>query len=193
MFRPDLSCLDPFAARFICAKVRQLIGRAGFNESDRSDLLQEFVVNLLERAEKFNASMASWPGFVVVTCQNHFVTILERRSAQKRSSDRESGSLNDAFRTDGRGDIGSTIPESQQDRRTGRRTRSHEDRFGMENDVAKVVAEFPPRWQELCHYLASGSSKAAAARMLGMSQGELYEVLRHILSRFEKAGLRGYL
>ncbi len=193
MFRPDLSCLDPFAARFIRAKVRQLIGRAGFTESDRPDLLQEFVVNLFERAEKFNSTMASWEGFVVVTCQNHFVTILERCSAQMRSRDRESGSLNAAPRTGKRGDIGSTIPESQQDRRTGSRSRSHEEQFGVAHDLAEVISTFPPRLRELCRRIMSGSSKAAAAKELGMSQAELYEVLGRIRSRFEKAGLRDYL
>jgi RNA polymerase sigma-70 factor (ECF subfamily) len=185
--------LDEFALRFIRAKVRQLVGRAGFTESDRPDLVQDFVLNLLERAEKFDAAMASWQGFVVVTCQNHFVTILEHRSAQKRSRDHESGSLNTSPRTGKRGDIGSSLPESQHDRRTGRRTWSHEEAFGVAHDLADVISKFPPRLRELCRRIMSGSSKAAAAKELGMSQPELYEVLGRIRARFEKAGLRGYL
>jgi RNA polymerase sigma factor (sigma-70 family) len=194
MYRPDLSCLDPFAARFICAKVRQLIGRAGFCESDRPDLIQDFVGNLLERAEKFDAAMASWEGFVVVTCQNHLATLLERHSAQMRSRDREAGSLNAERRGAGkRVDIGSTMAESQQDQRTGRRTRSHEERFDLVHDVAEVIAGLPPRLRDLCRCIMSGKSRAATARELGMSQGDLYEVLSRIRARFEKEGLRDYL
>ncbi len=191
--KPSLDCFDPFTARFIRAKVNNLIGRYGFTETDREDLTQDFVLNLLERAKNFDPTIASWEAFVVVTCQNHYSTIVEHRTAQMRSREREAGSLNATPRGGKRGDIGSTIAESQQDIRTGRRTRSHEDAFGLVHDVAAIEAKAPPRIRELFRMIKEGVSKRAAARALGISQGQLYEILRRYRQQFEDEGMRGYL
>jgi RNA polymerase sigma-70 factor (ECF subfamily) len=191
--KPSLDCFDPFTARFVRAKVNQLIGRYGFTESDREDLTQDFVLNLLERAKSFDPTIASWEAFVVVTCQNHYSTIVEHRTAQMRSRDREAGSLNATPRGGKRADIGSTMAESQQDLRTGRRTRSHEDAFGLIHDLAVIEAQLPHRIRELFRMIKEGVSKRAAARALGISQGELYEIHRRYRVRFEKEGMRDYL
>jgi RNA polymerase sigma-70 factor (ECF subfamily) len=184
--RPSLDC-------FIGSKVNKLIGRYGFTESDREDLIQDFVLNLLERAKNFDPTVASWEAFVVVTGQNHYSTIAEHRTAQIRARDREAGSLNATPRGGKRADIGSTMAESQQDLRAGRRTRSREDAFGLVHDIARMEAQLPPRIRELFRMIKDGVSKRAAARALGISQGEFYEIRRRYRVRFEKEGMRDYL
>jgi RNA polymerase sigma factor (sigma-70 family) len=184
---------DEFTLPFIRGKLQKLLGRAARNDSEAEDLVQDFLVNLLARARRFDPARGNWQAFVVVTCQNHFSNIVEYRTAQMRARGREAGSLNVRLCADESPDIGSTLADSQHDIRTGRRTRSREESLDLGEDVAAVVSTFPPRLRELCQRLMSGMSKAAAAKAIGMSQASFYEVLGRIRARFEKAGLRGYL
>ena len=191
----DLGCFDEFTSRFIRAKVRQLIGRAGFTESDRPDLIQDFALNLIRRSEKFDPSVANWHAFVVVVCQNHYAATLEHKRAEKRSSKREAGSLNQPVknRTGRQVEIGATIPESQQALHTGQWRRSHEEAADLVVDVAGVLDLLPPRLRRICERLKDGDSKTSVARDRGMSQGAFYDLLKGICVRFEKAELRDYL
>lgn len=189
-----LGCFDPFTAKFIRSKVNKLIGRAGFAEADRADLLQEFALDLLQRRKNFDPGRATWEGFVVVVCENRYVTILEHRHADMRSAVHEAGSLNRPVKDkDGqRTEAGATMPESQQARRTGQHRRSHDEACDLAEDVVTVVNQMPPKMRDVCELLMR-VSMAAAARQLGMSQGAIYEMRGRILARFENANLRDYL
>lgn len=190
----SLDCFDEFTARFIQCKASKLIKRVGFTESDRADLLQEFALDLIQRREKVDPNTATWEAFVVVVCQNRYATILEHRRAEMRSHECEAGSLNRPIKDaeGNRTDFGSTVPDSQQARRTGQHLRSDYEACGLTQDVADVLNQMPPTMRKVCE-IVMRESKAAAARELGMSQGALYEILDRILARFEKAGLRDYL
>ena len=190
----SLDCFDAFTAKFIRSKVRKLIGRAGFNRSDYESLIQDFAVNLVRRKTNFDPTKATWQGFVVVVCENHFASILEHRQAEMRSREREAGSLNRPVK-DAEGsqtDFGSTIPDSQQARRTGQHRRSEEEAWDLAQDMAAVLDQMPPMMRKVCE-IVMRDSKAAAARELGISQGALYEILGRVLTRFENANLRDYL
>ena len=50
--------IDEYAVRIIKHKARQLVGRAGFTESDREDLEQEMMLDLLRRLPKFDPKRA---------------------------------------------------------------------------------------------------------------------------------------
>ena len=190
----SLENFDDFTSRFIRSKVQKLIGRAGFTESDRPDLIQKFAFDLIQRRKNFDPNTATWEAFVVVVCENCYATILEHRNAEMRSHQREAGSLNRPIKdADGnRTDFGSTTPDSQQARRTGQHRRSAEETWDLAQDVADVLDKMPPTMRKVCE-IAMHESKAAAARELGISQGALYEILGRILTRFENAGLRDYL
>jgi RNA polymerase sigma factor (sigma-70 family) len=190
----NFDCFDEFTARFIRAKVRQLIGRVGFTEADRDDLLQDFALDLLQRRESFHPDTATWEAFVVVVCENRYATLLAHRRAAKRSAEHEGGSLNRPIKDaeGNRTEFGKTLSDSQQQLRSGQHRRSQQDVWELAQDVARVLDEMPPTMRKVCE-IAMRQSKAAAARELGISQGKLYEIIGRILARFEKAGLRDYL
>jgi len=48
--------IDEYAVQLIKYKARQLVGRVGFTESDRDDLEQELMLDLLRRLPKYNVS-----------------------------------------------------------------------------------------------------------------------------------------
>jgi RNA polymerase sigma-70 factor, ECF subfamily len=190
----SLDCFDEFTAKFIRSKVRQLIGRAGFKEADRQDLTADFVLDLLQRRKSFDADIATWEAFVIVVCENRFVTILEHRRAEMRSHKREAGSLNRPIK-DGEGNetpLGATLDDSQGAKHTGQDRRSDEESWDMAHDIAAVLSTLTPQLRQLAEALMS-DSKSAARRELGVSQGTLYELLGRMRARFEKAGLRDYM
>ena len=46
--------IDPYAAGLIRFKARQLVGQAGFTASDRNDLEQDLILDLLRRLPKYD-------------------------------------------------------------------------------------------------------------------------------------------
>ncbi len=194
MSKFSLDCFDEFTARFIRSKVHKLVGRAGFTESDRLDLLQEFAVDLLQRREKFNSEAANWEAFVVVVCENRYATIFEHRQAEIRSPDREDGSLNRPIKDaeGSRTEFGATISDSEQGRRTGQYRRTHEEASNLIHDVALLLEQLPPRLRPIAERLQQ-MSKEDVARELGVSSKTIYRRVAEIRQRFERAGLRAYL
>jgi len=170
------------------------MGRAGIGESDRDDLIQGFVLDLIARAGRFNSQKGSWEAFVIVVCENRYATILEHRCAGSRSQKSEAGSLNrPIYDAEGnRTEFGATMDESAQARRTGQYRRSCQEVCDLAEDLAYVLDQMPPTMRKNCNLLMRGS-KVEAARQLGVSHGSLYETIGRILVRFEKAGLRDYL
>lgn len=191
---PDLDCFDEFTARLIRAKARQLIRRAGFTESDRHDLVQEFSLNLLRRMGRFDPDAASWETFVVLVCENYCATILQHRNAQKRSPARESASLNRPIAdVDGQTcDAGAMLPESQHGYRCGRDPRTHEEESDIVQDIADTVGRLSPQLRETCERLKRGST-AQTARDMGVPTKHLYARKKVIRQRFERANLQEYL
>ena len=190
----DLDCFDQFTSRCIRAKVRQLLGVAGFTESDRPDLIQEFVLDLLERRKRFDPRSGTWEAFVVVVCENCLATILERRQAEMRWPEREEGSLNRPIRdAEGcRTEFGETLPDTHPGKRTGHYPLSAQETSDLVQDVAAVLEPLPDHLREICRRLMAGESKASIARELGMSRSALYGLLKDIRERFEQSDLRDY-
>jgi len=190
----SLDCFDEFTSRFIQSRVNKLIGKCGIRESDRTDLIQTFVLDLWKRRPQFDSQLGTWEAFVVVVCENCFATILEHHCAAKRSTQFESGSLNQrSSDREGRSaELGDTLPESQTSRRTGYYPRDRTEAFELEDDVACILDSLAPESRHLCQLVMRGSI-TQVARELGVSRQTVYRRLNRLLSRFESAGLRKYL
>ena len=182
--------LGDFATRFINAKVRQLIGRAGFNESDRDDLRQSFCLNFLQRRERFDPEKANWEGFVVMVCENFSASLLRRQLAEKRTTLRECMSL-DQSSPSGQS-IGSLTADNRVRRHRQVVQRSGPSQWELSEDTRAVLADMPPMMRKTCEILMRDSKKTAEHE-LNMSHGALYELLDRALKRFEKANMVEHL
>jgi hypothetical protein len=189
-----LHAFGEFAFRFISKKVDLLINQCGLPKSERDDLYQRFALNLHTRKAKFDPSVATWEGFVVVVCENQFVDILAHHFAEMRSAQREKCSLNEPV-DDGDGrqcDRSCQIEEGQHSIRTGQRFRSRQEAWEMSVDIHATVASLTDFQQAICAKV-SQISVAAAARELGVSRAVVLKEIGDIRKRFEQAGLRAFL
>jgi RNA polymerase sigma factor (sigma-70 family) len=189
-----LQVFGVFAFRMISKKVDLLIRQCGFSSSDRDDLYQEFSLNLLVRRDKFDPSVGKWEAFVVVVCENHFVTLLARRCAEKRSRRREEASFDDHRRRIDGGPF-NRVPnpdERSHARRTGQRFRDRRESWEMMHDVETVVRNLPLTQRSICSRLMR-VNVSETARELGVSRARVMVQIEAIRQRFEQAGLRDYL
>jgi DNA-directed RNA polymerase specialized sigma24 family protein len=183
-----------FASRFICKKVALLIRRHRFPKSERESLMQDFALRLHVQRAHYDPTVATWEAFVIVVCENLYVNLIRKQRAKMRAGADECESLHQSVR-DAEGqwtEKWATLPESQRGRHTRQTRRDEQDLWELQHDVADTVGDMPPKMLQLCELLMCGS-KAHAARVLGVSQGGLYELLGRALARFERADLREYL
>lgn len=194
MTLPQLKCFDAFTARLIRDKAKKLVGRAGFTASDLADLMQEFALDLVKRRHEFDASKAPWPAFVTVVVNRKTATLIEHARAEKRSSSRESYSLNQhATDCDGRDcELAATLSDADGSRRAGQARPDGASPPELAQDIGTVLGKLPPELRKVCELLGA-RNKSQAARELGISRAKLYDDVARIRRRFEDAGLRDYL
>jgi RNA polymerase sigma-70 factor (ECF subfamily) len=185
--------IDKYAVRFIKFKARQLVGKAGFTESDREDLEQELVIDLLNRLPKYRQSLAKRTTFINRIVRNKIITIIESRKAAIRDYRLHAYSLNEC-QEDSDGNDFEYIDNLNQDdycRRTGRSSQSQEELQELSIDLGRIIAELPPEFQSLCKRLQE-ETVSEISRTTGIPRGTIYESIKKLKPVFEKAGLKNY-
>jgi len=186
--------IDDYAVRIIRYKARQLVGRAGFTESDRQDLEQEMVFDLLRRLPKFKPERAQRNTFIARVVEHKVATIIEAQKAGMRDYRLCSCSLNDRFENEEGGSVEriDTINQDDYLQRTGKLSRPISDLRGLSIDVRSAVEKLPPELRELCKRLQV-ESVTDISRDTGIPRGTIYESIKKLRTLFEDAGLKDYL
>jgi RNA polymerase sigma-70 factor (ECF subfamily) len=196
--------LDEYAVRLIKHKARQLVGRAGFVEADRHDLEQELVIDLLRRLPRFDPAIAKRETFITRLVEHHIATIIEWQKAGIRDYRQCAYSIDDEHRSnDSRpddhrlDDLGlnadktSLLDQDVYLRETGAVSRTQEELRDLRFDVEKVLAELPADLRALCNRLQS-STVSEISKETRTPRGTLYEAIRKLRMRFDRAGLAAY-
>ncbi|RMD62843.1 MAG: sigma-70 family RNA polymerase sigma factor [Planctomycetota bacterium] len=186
--------IDEYAVRIIKHKARQLVGRAGFTESDREDLEQEMMLDLLRRLPKYNPDRAQRNTFIARIVEHKVATIIEARKAGMRDYRLCTCSLNDRLKDDEGGSIErlETIDQEEYLRRTGKLSRPAAELQDLSIDLGSVIASLPPELRTLCERLQT-ESVTEISRDTGIPRGTIYESIKKLRAIFEDAGLRDYL
>ena len=186
--------IDDYAVRIIKYKARQLVGRVGFTESDRQDLEQEMVFDLLRRLPKFKPERAQRNTFIARVVEHKVATIIEAQKAGMRDYRLCSCSLNDRFENEEGGSVEriDTINQDDYLQRTGKLSRPISDLRGLSIDVRSAVEKLPPELRELCKRLQT-ESVTEISRDTGIPRGTIYESIKKLRTLFEDAGLKDYL
>jgi RNA polymerase sigma-70 factor (ECF subfamily) len=182
--------LDHFTQVLIRRKVRKLMGRAGFTQQDRQDLVQELTLKLLQRLPSFDPSKAPLHAFITLVVERCVANMIRDqqapkrqwlRSLQERPPDKEGSGA----------ELAQTLSQWAQDARRGVFPRSAEEQAQLAADVAAVLASLPPEQRDLAERLMT-QSLSAIARDKGVPRTTLYTLVRRLRERFQRAGLQDY-
>ena len=186
--------IDDYAVQLIKYKARQLVGRVGFTESDREDLEQEMVLDLLRRLPKFDPKRAGRNTFIARIVEHKVATIIEAQKAGMRDYRLCSCSLNDRPEDEEGRSIERMETLDQEDylRRTGKLSRPMSELRNLSIDLRSAVQTLPPELRELCKRLQT-ESVTEISRDTGIPRGTIYESIKKLRAIFEDAGLKDYL
>jgi RNA polymerase sigma-70 factor (ECF subfamily) len=186
--------IDPYAVKLIKYKARQLAGHFGFTTSDRDDLEQELICDLLRRLPKYNPKRARRNTFIARVIEHKTASIIEAQNAGMRDYRRCRCSLNDRFKNKEGKFIERLEHIDQEDYllRTGRLSRSTTDNFHLATDIRKTIESLPAELRELCMRLATDTVMEISCDT-GIPRGTIYDSIKTVRAIFEDSGLREYL
>ena len=186
--------IDPYAAGLIKYKARRLIGQAGFTASDREDIEQDLILDLLRRLPKYNPKRAQLNTFIARVVEHKIATLIEAQKAGIRDYRRCRCSLNDCFEDeDGRSvERVETLDQDDYLLRTGAQSRTADELSTLTIDVAAVLEELPRELHNLCRRLQA-ETVTEISRDTGVPRGTIYESIKKLREIFEDAGLKDYL
>ena len=186
--------IDPYAVGLIKYKARRLIGQAGFTASDRKDIEQELILDLLRRLPKYDPKRAQHNTFIARVVEHKIATLIEARKAGIRDYRRCRCSLNDRFEDeDGRSvERVETLDQEDYLLCTGAQSRPSDELSALAIDVAVVLETLPPELRELCRRLMRNSI-TEVSRTTGIPRSTLYELIHKVCAVFEDAGLRDHV
>lgn len=173
--------LDAFALKHVRCKARELVGKAGFKESDQDDIQQQLILALHEQREQYELTPLSHNTFVRCVVKQRISRLLAHQRAQKRHYAR-CRSLGDFFDKEGHERQDSPLED-----KTFRREKEKEQ---LEYAVEDVLEKMPKRLREVCNLL-----KLRSPRELAPTKAErliLDSAIAEIRPYFEKAGFRPY-
>lgn len=194
MFSDDFNeTIDRFTRGIVRRKVQQLIGRAGFTSQDREDLEQQLLARVLESLVSFEPKRAHRNRFITAVVERYVANVLRNKRAAKRDYRRIS-SLNVTIETGGETavELAQLIDQQQLDPRHGRHPRSAGELVELVLDVAEVLDDLPHDLRDLAERLKS-QTVSQIARETCVPRTTLYESVRRLRRRFERAGLKEYL
>ena len=186
--------IDPYAAGLIRFKARRLVGQAGFTASDREDIEQELMLDLLRRLPKYNPKRAQLNTFIARVVEHRVASLIEAQKAGIRDYRRCRCSLNERFEdADGRSvERVDTFDQEDYRLRTGAQSRPSEELNRLAIDVATVLETLPPELRELCRRLKA-ETVTEISRDTGVPRGTIYESIKKLREIFKDVGLRNYL
>ena len=186
--------IDAYAVGLIKYKARRLKGQAGFTTSDRDDLEQELILDLLRRRPKYNPKRAQFNTFIARVVEHRVASLIEARKAGTRDYRRCPYSLNDRFEDEEGRSVERVDAFDQEDYllRTGAQSKPADELSALAIDVAAVLERLPPELRDLCQRLAT-ETVTEISRDAGVPRATIYESIKELREIFEDAGLRDYL
>ena len=193
-YRNRYDGIEGYTVWIIRYKARQLVGSTGFNESDIEDLEQEMMFEVFFRLPKYDSKKAKLSTFINRILEHRIATMIKERKALKRDWRLCKLSLNDEVRLKEGGTVkridGYDIEEYL--KRTGRLSRSFEEKLDISIDLKILIASLPPDLRILCEGLMT-KNVTEISRDTGIPRGTLYDRIKKLRKLLEDSGLRDYL
>ena len=183
--------VNEYAANVIRYKARQLVGKAGFTESDRDDLEQEMMLDVIARLPKFDPNKATQKTFVARIIERKISKLIRHRTSEMRDYRREAFSLNASIEDGDGGSVerGDLVSQENVDPTVAVNSRTGVDEMAFLHDLQSVLSGLPDHLRRLCKILKTGTV-SDAAREMGIPRTTLNDHVRKLRSLFEEAGLK---
>ena len=182
--------LNAEIAELVRRKARQLSKLRGFSLSDRPDIEQELMLELVKRASRYDSGRAKQTTFASRIIENKAASLVRTARAQKRTCHREAVSLNDTVHDDegNQSEISQTIEESAGRRHTGQRVPSQASTAQLRIDVADANRQLPWELRRIAALL-SHVPEFAAAEVLGISRRRASQHVATLRKLYQERGL----
>ncbi|MBU1319362.1 MAG: sigma-70 family RNA polymerase sigma factor [candidate division Zixibacteria bacterium] len=186
--------IDEYATQLVEYKVGELIGRYGFTESDRDDLVQELKLDLLRRLPKFNPARAQRSTFIDRVVNHAIATIIKARTAGLRDYRLCRCSLDDLLEDDEGCSVKrmETFDCEDCQLRTGKLSRPVVEMLELSICVQQAMEQLPPDLRELCQRLMNYTVTRISCET-GIPRGTIYDLIKKIRTVFKEAGLGDYV
>ena len=171
--------INEYAMTLIRIKARQLIGKYGFTTSDRDDIEQELVLDLLLRLDRFDPGKGRPATYIKMVVHRRVVGLIRERVAAARDYRRTSQSLDGAA-----GEAGEAM-----------HMEPAVDRDPVEDlriDLQAAVDTLPNSLRSLSEQL-SEDTVAGVARRNGRSREATRQAVRALRRHFQAHGIADYL
>jgi len=177
--------VDGYAKWLVGYKAKQLVGKAGFTESDKEDIEQELILDLLERSSNYDPDKSRRHTFVAWVVENGVARLLERRQAAKRDQQRIEFSLNETMRDEEGGETerSATIPDPR-----GETARLCD----LVLDVGELLQALPPKLRSLCEGLKV-QTVSEISQQTGIPRSTLYESIYKLRRQCRSKGIDEYV
>ena len=175
-FKNSYDGIDDYAVRIIKHKARKLIGSKGFSKSDREDLEQEMIYDLLRRLPKYDSAKAQLNTFIARVVENRISSIIEEREAGKRDWHLCTTSLNDRF-DQGENDTVERQEVYDMDEclsQTGRFPPNPFDQKQHRIDLGSAIPALPPELRSFCKRVLP-ESVTEIFRYTGIPHGRVWQ------------------
>ena len=185
--------IDEYAFRFIRRKAKQLVGQPGFNKSEREDLEQEMMLDLLQRMPKFNPDLAQQNTFIAHVVDHKVIKIIEARKAGKRDYRLDAYSLNEGKKNEDGRHI-EHIQNLDQDGyllRVGKASHSLEELGELSVDIEKIISDLPQDLRNLCRRLQY-ETVTEISRDTGIPRTTIYDSIKKLRNMLVKMGFENY-
>jgi RNA polymerase sigma factor (sigma-70 family) len=153
-----------------------------------ADLRQEFLVQIVACADRFDGSRASFATFVSHICHNRQLHLIESGFACKRKAGSTLVSLSDPVGEADTLQLQDALAQDEYMMRTGRRSRPAAELMLLRIDVDRVVDALPAGMVEVARLLAAGERPADVAQHLGISHATVYRRIAALRAAFRAAG-----
>lgn len=186
--------LDRFTHGIVRRKVKQLIGRAGFQHRDREDLEQELLLRVLQSLPSFDATQAHRNVFITTVVERATANLLRDKTAAKRDH-RRLCSLNVMIEVADEGlvELAQTISDRELNARLCIHRRAADELAHLAQDVADLVSSLPDRERDLLERILKSQTVTEIAREFNVPRTTVSSRVHRLLERFEQTGLKDYL
>jgi RNA polymerase sigma factor (sigma-70 family) len=169
-----------YATRYAQHKAKQLSGHFGYNASDQADIVQDLLLDLVERWPNYDPERGTPETFIrhIIWC--NVSALIEQKRALKRQFDYEASPIDE-----------SVEDEVTANFRTASPRRIDQEYVALATDVAAVMERLSADERELCERLQS-QSISKVARDLGIPRSTLFDRVKKLRSEFEEANVHDY-